>query len=53
MPVTIRKLPGKNKYRVRHDKTISAFGTIKEKAEAQGKLLKGLAHGMKLRKKAK
>lgn len=51
MPVIVRKLPKKNKYRVTHSGKISAFATTKEKAEAQSRLIRGIAHGMKLRKK--
>ncbi len=45
-PVKIRKLPGKERYRVKHDGTISAYATTKEKAEAQARFLRGLKHGM-------
>ncbi len=51
MPVRIRKLPNKNKWRVYNGKDIVAKGTTKEKAEKQARLLRGLAHGMKSRAK--
>ena len=51
MPVRIRKLPSKNKYRVYDGNEIAAYGTSKKKAEAQARLLRGISHGMKLRKK--
>ncbi len=49
MPATMRKLPGKNKWRVTHNGKISAKETSKENAEKQVRLLNGVAHGMKVR----
>jgi hypothetical protein len=51
MPVKIRKLPHSSKFRVWNDGKIVAKKTTKKKAEAQSRLLRGLEHGMKLRKK--
>lgn len=51
MPVSMRKLPGQNKWRVYDGDRIVAKGTTKTKAEKQMRLLNGLAHGMQLRKK--
>jgi hypothetical protein len=50
MPVKMRKLPNKNKWRV-YDKQghIHAKSTSKPNAQKQIRLLNGLAHGMKLR----
>lgn len=50
MPIKIRKLPNSRKYRVYDGKKIAAKATTKEKAEKQARLLRGLAHGMKLRR---
>ncbi len=47
MPVRMRKLPNSNTYRVYIGKRVAAKRTTKKKAEAQVKLLKGIAHGMK------
>lgn len=49
-PIKIRKLPNKNKYRVYDGKRIVAKSTTKKKAESQARLLRGIAHGMKMRK---
>jgi hypothetical protein len=52
MPVKIRKLPNKNKWEVIDKKGHHhSFKTTKSKAEAQVRLLRGISHGMKLRKK--
>jgi hypothetical protein len=51
MPVKIRKLPNSRKYRVYDGKRIAAKATTKENAEKQARLLRGLGHGMKKRKK--
>jgi len=51
MPVTIRKLPRKNKWRVKDGNRIVAKGTTKAKAEKQARLLRGILHGMKPRTK--
>jgi len=45
MPVKITKTDGK--YRVMHGGKVSAKGTTKKKAEAQGRLLRAVAHGWK------
>jgi len=45
MPVTMRKLPHKNRYRVRNAGRIVAKSTTKPKAEAQVRLLRGIEHG--------
>ena len=45
MPVKITKTD--HKYRVTHGGKTSAKGTTKEKAEAQARLLRGVAHGFK------
>jgi hypothetical protein len=47
MPIKIRKLPNKNKYRVYDGGRIAAKETTKGKAEAQARLLRGISHGMK------
>ncbi len=52
-PVKIRKLPNKNKYRVYDGKRIVAKSTTKKKAESQSRLLRGIAHGMKVKKTSK
>jgi len=39
MPAHMRKLPGKNRYRVYDGKRVSAKSTTKKKAEAQVRLL--------------
>ena len=49
MPVTMRKLPGKMKYRVYDGKKVAAKSTTKKKAEAQVRLLRGISHGMQVR----
>ena len=46
MPVTIRKLPNKNKWRVYNKGKIVAKATTKTKAEKQARLLRGIEHGM-------
>lgn len=48
MPYTIRKTDG---YRVSSPHRVHAKGTTKKKAEAQVRLLRGVEHGMKPRKK--
>ena len=45
MPVKVTKTDGK--YKVTHGGKVSAKGTSKEKAEAQARLLHGVAHGWK------
>jgi len=45
MPVKISKTDGN--YKVTHGGKVSARGTSKKKAEAQGNLLRGIAHGWK------
>jgi hypothetical protein len=50
MPVRIRKLPLKNKWRVYDGKRIAARSTSKKNAQKQAKLLRGISHGMKPRK---
>ena len=42
-PVRIKKIDG---YRVTHSGKVSAKKTTKAKAEAQARLLRGIAHGM-------
>ena len=44
-PVEITKTDGK--YRVSHGGKVSAKATSKKKAEAQARLLRGVAHGWK------
>lgn len=51
MPVKIRKLPNKNRWRVYDGKRVVAKSTSKKNAEKQARLLRGLAHGMKPRKR--
>jgi hypothetical protein len=51
MSVRIRKLPNKSKWRVYDGDKVSSKGTTKIKAEKQARLLRGVAHGMKLRNK--
>jgi len=48
MPVKIRKVDG---YRVSTPGGVKAKSTTKKKAEAQRRLLQGIEHGMKPRKK--
>ena len=50
MPVRIRKLPNKNKWRVYDGKRIAAKSTSKKNATKQAKLLRGVAHGVRVRK---
>lgn len=50
MPVRMVKLPNSNRYRVYDGDRIAAKSTTKEKAEAQVRLLRGIAHGMTPRK---
>jgi hypothetical protein len=50
MPITIRKLPRKNRWRVRDGERIVAKSTTKTNAERQARLLRGISHGMKPRK---
>lgn len=45
MPVRIRRLKS-GKYRVYDGKRVTAKATTKVKAEKQAKLLRGIAHGM-------
>ena len=47
-PVKIKKVDG---YQVKTPGGIKAKGTTKKKAEAQRRLLQGVEHGMKVRKK--
>ena len=49
MPIKMRKLPRKNKWRVYDGDEVVAKSTTKEKAEKQVRLLRGIAHGMKPR----
>ena len=51
MPVRMKKLPNSTKYRVYDGDKIVAKRTTKEKAEKQVRLLRGIAHGMKPRKR--
>ena len=51
MPIKIRKLPHSSKYRVWNGKKVVAKRTTKKNAEAQKRLILGLDHGMKLRKR--
>lgn len=51
MPVYKKKLPNSPFYRVYDGTRIVAKKTTKSKAEAQVKLLRGIKHGMKVRKK--
>jgi len=51
MPVMIRKLPLKRKYRVYNAGRIVARATTKDNAEKQARLLRGIEHGMVLRKR--
>lgn len=46
-PVRVKKLPGKNKYRVYDGQRIAAKSTTKRKAQRQANLLRGIAHGFK------
>jgi len=46
MPIKIRKLPGRNRYRVYDGKRIVAYSTTKRKAQRQVRLLRGVKHGM-------
>jgi len=50
MPVHIKRVDG---YRVTHGEKVSAKSTTKAKAEAQARLLRGIAHGMVPRKAKK
>ncbi len=47
-PVKVTKVDG---HRVTHGGKVSAKNTSKAKAESQARLLRGLAHGMKPKKK--
>ena len=51
MPVKVRKLPNKNRCRVYDGKRVAAKNTTCSKAKKQANLLRGLSHGMKLKKK--
>jgi hypothetical protein len=48
--IKLRKLPNKNKWRVYDGNKISSKGTTKVKAEKQARLLRGIAHGMKVKR---
>jgi hypothetical protein len=48
MPVKMRKLPGKNKYRVYDGNMVASKETTKVKAMKQVRLLRGISHGMKV-----
>lgn len=50
MPVKIRKTK-KGKYRVSTPSKVHAKGTTKKKAKKQARLLRGIEHGWKPRKK--
>lgn len=45
-PVRARRLPRSKKYRVTDAGRVTAFRTTKKKAQAQARLLRGIAHGM-------
>ena len=45
MPIRIRKLPGKKRYQVKEGGRVTAHSTTKGKAEAQRRLLRGVASG--------
>ena len=45
MPYTIRKLPDKNLYRVKGEKSVKAKATTKLNAERQIRLLNAIDHG--------
>jgi hypothetical protein len=49
MPVRIRRLKG-SKCRVYDGKRVTAKRTTCKKAQSQARLLRGLSHGMKLKK---
>jgi hypothetical protein len=51
MPIKVRKLPNKSKWRVSHGGKVSAKSTSKTKAEKQARLLRGVSHGMVLKKR--
>lgn len=52
MPAQMRKLPHSRFYRVTDDKGhVHSFRTTKSKAMSQIRLLNGVSHGMKLRKR--
>ena len=51
MPAKIRKLPNSNKVRVWWGGKVVAKETTISKAKAQIRLLGGVSHGMKLRRK--
>jgi hypothetical protein len=50
MPVKIKKVRNKKCYQVSHGGKVSAKCTTKKKAEAQSRLLRGISHGMKVKK---
>jgi hypothetical protein len=50
MPVKMRKLPRQNKWRVYNGKEVVAKATSKSNAQKQVRLLRGVAHGMKLKR---
>lgn len=51
MPTKIRKLKGKNKFRVSTPSGVKAKSTTKSKAKRQKRLLDAIDHGFKPRKK--
>jgi hypothetical protein len=51
-PVTVRRLPGGG-YRVTVNRKVTAYRTTRKKAQAQAALLRGVRHGMKIRKNPK
>jgi hypothetical protein len=53
MPIKIRRLPKSRKYRVYNAGRIVARATTKEKARKQARLLRGLEHGVVLRKRGR
>lgn len=48
-PVRMRKLPSKLRWRVRDGSRVTAKSTTKRNAQRQVNLLRGVAHGMRLR----
>jgi len=51
MPVTIRKNPGSNTYKVSTPNQVHAKATTKAKAEAQKRIIDAADHGHKVGKK--
>jgi hypothetical protein len=47
MPIKIRKLPNKRRYRVYDGDRVISKSTTKRNAESQVRLLRGISHGMK------